>query len=206
MPNLKDNISIKFHNNLSLLREIPWRCSNDNEDFINNFDMNWKFYSKGIKSAFGCNNVNDNVNTAFIALGLKKEDVVYVGENGMDWLIEVNDEDIIPKIKPDFYKIQTIPKVRCVIVTAKSNGTKYRNENVEYVNRVFSSYEDPVTGSAHCFLSCHWAKKLNIKNNTTFKGYQASKRGGIVSVTLTDKDRCLLGGRAVTVMNIDLFY
>jgi len=147
---------------------------------------------------------SDQVNRALDSVGLKKEQMIYIGDNGMDWLIEVTDEDIIPKITPNFAEIQQL-KTRCLIVTSKSNGTKHRQQKVEYVNRVFlSTSEDPVTGSAHCFLACHWAKKLNIKQNTTFKGFQASRRGGIVSVALTEKDRCLLGGKAVTVMNVEL--
>ena len=41
--------------------------------------------------------------------------------------------------------------------------------------------EDPVTGSAHCVLTPYWAERLG---KTTMVGYQASARGGVVTVTL----------------------
>jgi predicted PhzF superfamily epimerase YddE/YHI9 len=52
-----------------------------------------------------------------------------------------------------------------------------------------------VTGSAHCTLACHWAKRLG-KN--TFLAHQASERGGDLHVELAG-DRVHLAGEAVTV-------
>ena len=60
--------------------------------------------------------------------------------------------------------------------------------------------EDPVTGSAHCALAPFWAPRLG-KND--FVAYQASRRGGVLHVTL-DGNRVRLAGRAVTVLRGDL--
>ena len=56
--------------------------------------------------------------------------------------------------------------------------------------------EDPVTGSAHCCLGPYWRDRLG---KDELIGYQASKRGGFVSVRCAG-DRVILGGSAVAVL------
>jgi predicted PhzF superfamily epimerase YddE/YHI9 len=53
-----------------------------------------------------------------------------------------------------------------------------------------------VTGSAHCCLGPFWSARLG---KTEMTGYQASARGGFVTVKCRG-DRVQLGGNAVTVM------
>jgi predicted PhzF superfamily epimerase YddE/YHI9 len=62
------------------------------------------------------------------------------------------------------------------------------------------SYEDPVTGGAHCALTPYWAAKLG---KTEMVGYQASPRGGVVRVRLAG-ERVYLSGQAITVMRGEL--
>ena len=85
--------------------------------------------------------------------------------------------------------------VRGVIATAPSSSA-----GIDFVSRFFAPAagvaEDPVTGSAHCALGPYWAERLG-KNDLV--GYQASKRGGTVRVGVRG-NRCLLAGRAVTVL------
>ncbi|XVE73166.1 hypothetical protein DITRI_Ditri11bG0095400 [Diplodiscus trichospermus] len=58
--------------------------------------------------------------------------------------------------------------------------------------------EDPVTGSAHCALAPYWSQKMG---KCDFIAYQASARGGILSLHLDEKNqRVLLRGKAVIVM------
>jgi predicted PhzF superfamily epimerase YddE/YHI9 len=52
-----------------------------------------------------------------------------------------------------------------------------------------------VTGSAHCCLTPHWARKLG---KTRLLAYQASARGGELHLAL-EGDRVRLAGDAVTV-------
>jgi predicted PhzF superfamily epimerase YddE/YHI9 len=59
--------------------------------------------------------------------------------------------------------------------------------------------EDPVTGSAHCALAPYWSSKLAVKDSQQLIGFQASKRGGVVGVTLAN-DRVLLRGFAITTL------
>jgi predicted PhzF superfamily epimerase YddE/YHI9 len=60
--------------------------------------------------------------------------------------------------------------------------------------------EDPVTGSAHCYLAPYWSEKLGKRELT---GFQVSKRTGIVRCSLQES-RVLIAGQAVTVLRAEL--
>jgi PhzF family phenazine biosynthesis protein len=123
------------------------------------------------------------------ALGVEP---VYVGKNKFDYLVEVNSEATLRRLEPDHFQLRKLP-VRGVIVTAR--GSDY-----DFVSRFFAPGsgvdEDPVTGSAHCALGPHWAKKLG---KSSFRAFQASPRGGEVGVRL-EGERVILSGQAVTVL------
>lgn len=130
------------------------------------------------------------------SLGVKP---TYVGKSQLDLLVEVESEEVVRSLQPDFAQLATIP-TRGVIVTARAEaGAGY-----DFVSRFFApsvgNAEDPVTGSAHCVLSPFWSKRLG---RTDLTGYQASSRGGLVRVSL-DNDRVRLGGKAVTVLRGEL--
>jgi predicted PhzF superfamily epimerase YddE/YHI9 len=55
-----------------------------------------------------------------------------------------------------------------------------------------------VTGTAHCALGPYWRDPIE-GNRTEFLAYQASRRGGFVSVGL-QADRVLIGGHATTIL------
>jgi PhzF family phenazine biosynthesis protein len=120
----------------------------------------------------------------------------YVGRNAFDYIVELDSEDTLRRLKPDFTLLQKIP-VRGVIVTSRA-------ADYDFVSRFFAPAsginEDPVTGSAHCCLGPFWRARLN---KTEFVAYQASARGGVVRVRL-EGDRVLLGGQAVTVLRGEL--
>lgn len=122
----------------------------------------------------------------------------YVGKNQFDYLVEVESEEIVRRMKPNFTLLETIP-LRGVIVTSLATSQGY-----DFVSRFFAPAagvnEDPVTGSAHCCLGPFWNKRLN-KNE--FVAYQASARGGVVRVRVSG-DRVYLGGQAVTVLRGEL--
>lgn len=117
---------------------------------------------------------------------------VYIGKNIFDYIIEVETEDIVRNLKPDFTKLMKID-MRGVIITSRS--TDY-----DFVSRFFAPeigiFEDPVTGSSHCCLGPYWKDRLG-KNE--FIAYQASSRGGVLRVQVDD-DRVLISGKAVTVL------
>jgi len=123
---------------------------------------------------------------------------VYLGKNRFDYLVELESEEALRNLHPDFSLLKTIP-ARGVIVTSPSDSKNY-----DFVSRFFAPAlginEDPVTGSAHCCLGPYWQKRLK---KDSFTAYQASARGGIVRVTVQG-DRVLLGGQAVTLLRGEL--
>ncbi len=130
------------------------------------------------------------------ALGCR---AVFCGQNKMDVLVEVEDEDTVRALNPDITLLSRLP-ARGVIVTARGNASS----GYDFVSRFFAPNvgiaEDPVTGSAHCALTPYWAKKLG---KDELLAYQASRRGGELLVRLRG-DRVELLGHAVTVMVCDM--
>jgi len=121
---------------------------------------------------------------------------IYIGKNAFDYLVELDSEQTVRSLKPNFSLLEKLP-VRGVIVTS-------RGKDHDFISRFFAPGagvpEDPVTGSAHCCLGPFWAQRLN---KTEFIAYQASERGGVVRVRL-EGDRVRLCGQAVTVLRCQL--
>jgi PhzF family phenazine biosynthesis protein len=129
------------------------------------------------------------------ALGVTPQ---YIGKTKFDYLVEVQSEETVRKMKPDFALLKMLP-IRGIIVTSTSSTAEY-----DFVSRFFAPGagidEDPVTGSAHCCLGPFWSDRLG---KSEFFAYQASDRGGTVRVCVVG-DRIYLGGRAVTVLRGEL--
>ena len=115
-------------------------------------------------------------------------------QNRMDILIEASGEEAVRALEPDFQALTEIPS-RGIIVTSPSDNPEY-----DFISRFFAPFyginEDPVTGSAHCFLGPFWAHHLGKNKMCAF---QASARGGVVYVKV-DGDRVKLSGHAVMVL------
>jgi PhzF family phenazine biosynthesis protein len=107
-------------------------------------------------------------------------------------IILLEDEAAVRACAPDMRALREIELM--AIVTAPGGET-------DVVSRVFVPAwgvdEDPVTGSAHAALTPFWAERLG---RDRFKAFQASRRGGRVDCRL-DKDRAILGGRCITIIN-----
>jgi PhzF family phenazine biosynthesis protein len=125
-------------------------------------------------------------------------ELLYVGRNQFDYLVEVADEATLRALNPNHHLLRQLP-VRGVIVTAR--GGEY-----DFVSRFFAPGsgidEDPVTGSAHSALAPFWSRRLG---KTEMIGFQASARGGVVRVRV-EGDRVYMSGQAVTVMRGDLLF
>ena len=124
--------------------------------------------------------------------------IKYSGKSQFDYIVEIESEEVLREISPDFSLLQKVD-TRGVIVTAKSMDRKY-----DFISRFFAPgagvNEDPVTGSAHCCLGPYWEKKMN---KSEFHAYQASPRGGELSVNVME-DRCVLIGECISIMKADL--
>ncbi len=128
-----------------------------------------------------------------LARGLGVE-TVYIGRNRLDFLAEIESEETLRAVKPDFSLLRTLG-ARGAMITARASTPGF-----DFVSRYFAPSfgvdEDPVTGSTHCCLAPYWSKRLG-KNEMI--GFQASQRGGVVRVGVRG-DRVILGGKAVTVL------
>ncbi|MCA9070476.1 MAG: PhzF family phenazine biosynthesis protein, partial [Planctomycetaceae bacterium] len=114
-----------------------------------------------------------------------------VGRSAYDYLVEVESQEVLQSVSPNFKQLATIP-CRGVIVTAPSDDPQF-----DFASRFFAPAvgvdEDPVCGSAHCCLAPYWSEKLG---KSKLVGYQASARSGIVYVE-TKGERVMLGGEGV---------
>ena len=123
---------------------------------------------------------------------------VFVGKNQFDYLVEVENEEILRNLQPDMTRLSQIP-VRGVIVTCAATTPGY-----DFMSRFFAPRvgvpEDPVTGSAHCCLAPYWGEKLHKQS---MLAYQASARGGELRLGL-DGDRVLISGKAMTIFQGEL--
>ncbi|MGB9839034.1 PhzF family phenazine biosynthesis protein [Thermovenabulum sp.] len=124
--------------------------------------------------------------------------VIFAGKNRMDYLIEVEDEEYIKNLKPDFELLKKV-NARGIILTSASSNPEF-----DFISRFFAPAvginEDPVTGSAHCCLGPYWSNKLK---KDSLIAYQASKRGGILKLRIL-KERIHIGGKAVTFFKTEI--
>ncbi|MEB3287674.1 MAG: PhzF family phenazine biosynthesis protein [Vampirovibrionales bacterium] len=130
------------------------------------------------------------------ALGISLSSVV---RNRLDFLVELESASDLARVAPDFNMLKQL-NARGVIVTAFSDNPSY-----DFMSRGFFPAvgidEDPVTGSAHCFLADYWHRKLK---KTNFTAYQGACRGGVLKLSLLPEDRVLLCGQAVTTVRGEL--
>ncbi|HLA64422.1 MAG TPA: PhzF family phenazine biosynthesis protein [Rhodothermales bacterium] len=120
----------------------------------------------------------------------------WMGTTPFDLFAVLDSETAVRGLAPDMAAVEALGAPRGLIVTARADvGVPY-----DFVSRFFAPAagvpEDPVTGSAHCALAPYWAGRLS---RTALVGFQASARGGRVSVRVAG-DRVELTGRAVTVV------
>lgn len=118
--------------------------------------------------------------------------------SGNTYLLELASDGDVRALAPDFAALMA-SDARAVIVTARAEGGAF-----DFVSRFFAPAigidEDPVTGSAHCYLAPYWAAKLGKDD---LVGYQASARGGVVGCRWRG-ERVTVSGRAITVWRGDL--
>jgi PhzF family phenazine biosynthesis protein len=133
------------------------------------------------------------------ALGIN--DLIYMGSYRPNrYLIEVPQADLVRTLNPNFSRLLELGADR-IMVTAKGDQAPY-----DFVSRYFAPgagiNEDPVTGSAHCYLTPYWSKKIG---KDSLIAYQASMRGGELRLKLTNEN-VLIRGQAVTIFKGELLY
>jgi PhzF family phenazine biosynthesis protein len=115
---------------------------------------------------------------------------VEVCANTFNYMAVLENAQAVRELVPDMVAIARIGRPG-VIVTAPGDGA------YDFVSRYFAPAkgipEDPVTGGAHCMLAPYWAKRLG---KTSFRAFQASRRGGEITCRLAG-DRVELEGSCV---------
>ena len=111
--------------------------------------------------------------------------------NGQDHLVEMESEEAVRQLRPDFCLWRRMETG--VICTARADDPQ-----VDFVSRYFAPSsgieEDPVTGYAHCVLGPYWQERLG---KSQFLAHQISQRGGVLRVQVQG-ERIALSGQAVT--------
>ena len=111
---------------------------------------------------------------------------------GGDMMVLVPSEPDLERFIPDYESMKKL-EGRGLIMTAAS-------DEYDFVSRCFYPKldvpEDPVTGSAHTYLTPFWSGRLG-KSEMTAK--QISRRGGVLKVSLGD-NRVYITGNAVLFM------
>ena len=137
-------------------------------------------------------------------LGVDKAINVAYSSKVKDVLVELENEEQIKEIQPDFEKMKELDlnlAIRGVMITARVT------ENYDFVSRFFAPWaginEDPVTGSAHTILTPYWSKRLNKEEMLAF---QMSERGGKLRVKMLENNRVEIAGNAMLVLKGELFF
>jgi PhzF family phenazine biosynthesis protein len=117
---------------------------------------------------------------------------IEVCANVFNYMALLESAQIVRALAPNIAALARLDR-EGVIVTAPGDGS------YDFVSRYFAPAkgipEDPVTGGAHCMLAPYWAKRLG---KTTFRAYQASRRGGEII--------CRLAGERVELEGSCVFY
>ena len=131
---------------------------------------------------------------------------LFTGMAGEDCMFELSSAMDVVNYQPDFQALSAIES-RGVLITSKAEAYNEKYGTAfDIITRCFFPRvgvpEDPVTGSAHCYIAKYWAERLN-KNK--FKSLQASKRSGIIEIEVVT-DRANLTGSAITTMVGEVFF
>jgi PhzF family phenazine biosynthesis protein len=114
------------------------------------------------------------------------------------------DAGAVRRAQPNLTAIAQSDTALCI--TAGGDGEPAGGAPVDFVSRYFAPAhgidEDPVTGSAHCFLTPYWAARLGKQK---LRARQVSRRGGELSCAPAG-DRVLIGGQARLVITGTLRY
>ena len=131
------------------------------------------------------------------ALGVKDWVDLQYSPGNEKLMIHLDSYETMREVSPDFNALREAENPlgwRATMITAPGY------DEYDFTSRHFAPLmgvnEDPVTGSNHTVLTPYWSKLLDKKR---MKAYQASKRGGSITVE-NHGDRIYLIGKSVLVM------
>ena len=128
------------------------------------------------------------------AIGVAPLSAMEVAGSNDQLLVEFASAEIVASLEPDMRAVANLP-YKGLICTAPGDGF-----DCDFVSRFFAPAigidEDPVTGSAHTYMTPFWAEKLD---KTALKAKQISSRGGELDCELQG-ERVIMRGKAVTYL------
>jgi PhzF family phenazine biosynthesis protein len=137
------------------------------------------------------------------AMGIDEYKCAAISRDTRYILVHLENEELVRGLCPNFEdmkKVDIREDVMGVIVTSQGKPP------YDFVSRFFGPWvgvnEDPVTGSAHTMLAPYWSKILDKKEMVAF---QASKRGGVLTVRVSSDERVEIIGNAVIVLKGNIF-
>lgn len=137
------------------------------------------------------------------AAGIADFESVHSSPGSGDLLVVLRSEEAVRGLRPNFDRLKAFKlgeKLQGIIVTAKGGG------GYDFVSRFFAPWvgidEDPVTGAAHAVLGPFWSEKLKKQE---MRAFQASQRGGELTVKILAPHRVGLVGNAVIISKGKLY-
>lgn len=136
------------------------------------------------------------------ALGIQSYENIFVGKTTKKLVIHLNNKKEVLNLCPDFEKMKRLNTdgIKGVGITSIDDG------KFHFITRYFNPWvgvnEDPVTGSVHTLLASYWFSILGIQE---LKSYQASYRGGEITLRIKDKKRLEIIGEARIVFGGELY-
>jgi PhzF family phenazine biosynthesis protein len=137
------------------------------------------------------------------AMGVEDFENVAYSERTKSLLIHLFTEEEVKDLRPNYELMRTAKakeEIKGIIVTARGKPP------YDFVSRFFAPWlginEDPVTGAAHTVLAPYWSKVLKKREMLAF---QASQRGGELTVRLRSNERVDFVGNAVIVLKGELY-
>lgn len=137
------------------------------------------------------------------AMGIRRYKEKVYGKKTGKLVIRLHSADEVRSLRPDFKKMLAVKAcfpIKGVGVTAEGDG--YYDIISRYFNPWAGVNEDPVTGSVHTVLAPYWARILGKKE---IKALQASERCGEIMIKITESGRLEFTGKAVVVLQGELY-
>jgi PhzF family phenazine biosynthesis protein len=136
------------------------------------------------------------------AAGITDFESVHSSPGSSDLLVVLRNEAAVRGLRPNFDRLKSLKlgeKLQGIIVTAKGDG------GYDFVSRFFAPWvgidEDPVTGAAHAVLGPFWSERLKKRE---MRAFQASRRGGELTVRILGSHRVGLVGNAIIISKGEL--
>lgn len=135
------------------------------------------------------------------AMGIKSYENIFEGKTTGKVVTHLRDKEDVLNCSPNFEKMKKIyaNEIKGVGITSKDDS------RFDFITRYFNPWvgvnEDPVTGSVHTLLASYWSSILGVRE---LKSYQASHRGGELTLIIEDKNRLQIIGEAKIVFSGEL--